>query len=84
MDPPRDYISSTEQNQIRMRMERVLGSQGRSVRLKIDSELLQLIVITSECTYKKLLINPVIESKPVIISHDHKYMKVHNGRKMTV
>jgi hypothetical protein len=40
MDPPRGYISSTEQNQIRTRMNRVLGSQGRRVRLKIDCELL--------------------------------------------
>jgi hypothetical protein len=33
MGPPRDYISIIEQNQIRerMRMERVLGGQGRSV-----------------------------------------------------
>jgi hypothetical protein len=47
MVPPRGYISGTEPNQIRMRvermrtrMERVLGSQGRRVRLKIDCELL--------------------------------------------
>jgi hypothetical protein len=44
MGPPRDYISGTEQNQVsgrtRTRTERVLGSQGRRVRLKIDCELL--------------------------------------------
>jgi hypothetical protein len=44
MDPPRDYKSSTEQNEVsritRMRMERVLGSRGRRVQLKIDCELL--------------------------------------------
>jgi hypothetical protein len=46
MSPPRDYISSPVINQKsvgelreRMRMERVLGSQGRRVRLKIDCEL---------------------------------------------
>jgi hypothetical protein len=39
MVPPRNYISSTEQNQIRIRMERVLGSQGRRVRLKIYCQL---------------------------------------------
>jgi hypothetical protein len=45
--PPRDYISGTEPNKIRigsdrtrMRMGRVLGSQGRRVRLNIDCELL--------------------------------------------
>jgi hypothetical protein len=49
-DPPRYYVSSTEENQIRTRtrMELVLGSQGRRVRLKIDCELLQLIVIPSD------------------------------------
>jgi hypothetical protein len=45
--PPRDYISSTEQNRIRekrdrertrIRMERGLGSQGGRVRLKIDCD----------------------------------------------
>jgi hypothetical protein len=36
--PPRDYISSTEQNQIRTRMEVVPGTQGRRVRLKIDCD----------------------------------------------
>jgi hypothetical protein len=40
--PPRDYISDTEQNQIsrrtRMRMERVLGGQGRMVWLKINGD----------------------------------------------
>jgi hypothetical protein len=44
MDPPRDYISGTELNQIirrmRTRMERALGSEGRRVRLKIGCELL--------------------------------------------
>jgi hypothetical protein len=40
MDLPRNYISSTQPNQIRMRMKQVLGSQGRRVRLKIDCELL--------------------------------------------
>jgi hypothetical protein len=42
MDPPRDYthISSTKQDQIRVRMERVLGSQGRRFRLMIYYELL--------------------------------------------
>jgi hypothetical protein len=34
------YLNSTELNQIRMRMERVLGSQGKSVRPKIYCELL--------------------------------------------
>jgi hypothetical protein len=42
--PPRDYVSGREQNKVshrrRMRMERVLGSQGRRARLKIDYELL--------------------------------------------
>jgi hypothetical protein len=37
---PRDYISSKEQNNMRMRMGRVLGSQGRRVMLKTDCELL--------------------------------------------
>jgi hypothetical protein len=47
MDPPWDYISGTEPNQIRIerdktrtRMGGVLGSQGRKVQLKIDCELL--------------------------------------------
>jgi hypothetical protein len=40
MDPPRDYISGTEQIQRRTRMERVLGRQGRRVRLKIGYEFL--------------------------------------------
>jgi hypothetical protein len=44
--PPRYYIRGTEQNQAsrrtRMRMEQVLDSQGKSVRLKIDCEFLQL------------------------------------------
>jgi hypothetical protein len=40
MDPPRDYRSSTEPNQIRGRMGRVLGSQRRKIRLKIYCELL--------------------------------------------
>jgi hypothetical protein len=39
MDPTRDHISCTEQKQVsrrtRMRMERVLGSQGRRIQLKI-------------------------------------------------
>jgi hypothetical protein len=42
-DPRRDYISGTEQNEIRMRtgMERVLdSSQGTRFRLKIYCELL--------------------------------------------
>jgi hypothetical protein len=42
--PPRDYISGTEQTQMsrrtRTRMERLLGSEGRRVQLKIDCELL--------------------------------------------
>jgi hypothetical protein len=51
MGPPQDYISSGEQNQIRerIRTERVLGSPGRRVRLKIYCELLQSIVITNDC-----------------------------------
>jgi hypothetical protein len=42
MVPPRDCINGTEQNQIRTRtrMERVLGSQGTRIRLKIDCEFL--------------------------------------------
>jgi hypothetical protein len=44
LDPPRDYICGTEQNPVsrrkRTRMERVLGSQGRRIRLKIDCVLL--------------------------------------------
>jgi hypothetical protein len=40
VDPSREYISSTEENQVRTRMERVLGNQGRRVQLKIDCELL--------------------------------------------
>jgi hypothetical protein len=40
MGPPRDHISGTEPNETsrrtRTRMERVLGSQERRVRLKID------------------------------------------------
>jgi hypothetical protein len=42
MDPPRDYISGTEQNQMsrRKRMERVFSNQGRRVLLKIESESL--------------------------------------------
>jgi hypothetical protein len=48
--PPRDYISSPVVNQKSVvereitRMGRVLGSQGRRVPLKIDCELLYLIV----------------------------------------
>jgi hypothetical protein len=38
--PPRIGISSTEENKFRMRMERVLGSQRRMVRMKIDCGLL--------------------------------------------
>jgi hypothetical protein len=50
MGPPRDYISSTEWNELsRTRMGRVLGSQGRRVRLKIDCEFLSLIVIKRDC-----------------------------------
>jgi hypothetical protein len=53
MCPPRDYISSTEQNQIktRMRMERVLGSQGKSVRLKIDSELREIAQVVNKSNH---------------------------------
>jgi hypothetical protein len=36
VDPPRDYISNTEEIQMSTRMEQVLGIQGRRVRLKID------------------------------------------------
>jgi hypothetical protein len=46
-----------------LRMERVLGSH-----------LLWVIVIN--CDYEKVLINPVIQSKPVIISHDHKNVTI--------
>jgi hypothetical protein len=52
--PTPDYVSSTAQNQRerereRERMERVLGIQGRRFRLEIDCELLQLILIPSDC-----------------------------------
>jgi hypothetical protein len=44
MDPPLDYMSSPvvreKSVRTRTRMERDLGSQGRSVRLKIDCEFL--------------------------------------------
>jgi hypothetical protein len=39
MGPPRNYISGTEPNQIRTRMKRVLGSEGRWMPLMIDCEL---------------------------------------------
>jgi hypothetical protein len=61
--PPRHSMSSTEQNQIRTRMERVLGSQGSRVRLKIYCVI--IIDCYYEWSYKKVLINP----KSVIISH---------------
>jgi hypothetical protein len=66
MDPSRDYIGGTEQNQTsrrtRMRMGPVLGGKGRRVRLKTDYKLLQLIVNTRNCT-KKMLIIPTIRSR---------------------
>jgi hypothetical protein len=71
MDPPRDYVSSTEQNQMsrttRTKMGRVLGSRGRRVHLKIDCELLVLIVrvIKRDCT-KKVLINQSSDPKLII------------------
>jgi hypothetical protein len=41
MGPPQDYISSPVVNQkARIRMEQVLGSQGKRVRLKIECQLL--------------------------------------------
>jgi hypothetical protein len=50
--PPRDYISGTKPNQGRgggEETQRVLGSQGRRIRVKIDCYLLYLIVIKSDC-----------------------------------
>jgi hypothetical protein len=56
-------------------MERVLGSQGRRFRLKIDCELLYMIVIKR--LYKKVLINPIIQSKTRYYwSWSHKLMKI--------
>jgi hypothetical protein len=47
MGPPWDYISGREQTQVsrrmRTRMERVLGRQGRRVRLKIDCWVIIII-----------------------------------------
>jgi hypothetical protein len=60
MGPSRDYVSGTEQNQASgrtgTRIEQVFGSQGRMIRLKIEYD--------QEIFEKKVLINPIVQSKP--------------------
>jgi hypothetical protein len=57
----------------RSRMERVLGSQGRRVRLKI---------LAIDCDYewllKKLSINPIIQSRTRYYSRSHKFVTILN------
>jgi hypothetical protein len=57
----------TDQNgESPVRTDWVLGSQGRRVRLKIYCGY--------ECLCKEWAINPIIQFKPRLISHDHKIL----------
>jgi hypothetical protein len=77
LNQKRDWVQSElSQASDQIRIESGLGSQGRTVRLKIYCELLKFIVITGDgWLYREWAINPFTNPSPVLyVTHTHDSM----------